>query len=141
MSGASVVTTKSQCRTFMRSAFATTPVSMSSPGVQSECRSYSARNAEVRPMKHAPEVSHGRMCRPSIAIRYSTCCSLVTRLVVFSTSHLTEHRSAPEASTAATASGSPSPRRVSASSRSAIVVVTSASACVSSVAGSGSFIR
>ena len=81
-------------------------------------------------MKHAPEVSQGRMCRPSIAIRYSTCWSRVTRLVVFATSHFTEQRSAPEASTDATAMGvsGPGPRRVSASRRSAIVVVTSASA-------------
>ena len=49
-----------------------------------------SRSASVRARKHAPEVSHGRKWRLSIAIRYSSACSLVTTFVRFPTAHLIE---------------------------------------------------
>ena len=119
MSGTSVVTTKSACRIFSFSACAIRPVSMSSPGVQSEWWSKISRSDSVLPMKHAPEVSHGRKCRESMAIRYSSACSLAAVDCAFSASTFTEHRSASLATTAPTIRSSPGPMCVSASSRSA----------------------
>ena len=137
VSGASVSTTMSRWRIRIRSARAVRPVSMSSPGVHSEWRFMIRMSASVRPRKQAPEVSQGRKCRASIAIRYSSAWNFVTAFVRLATAHLIEQRSAPAASTAATACAMSSPTEVSASSRNVYVVVTAGRQAFTSRAGFG----
>ena len=99
-----------------------------------------SRSASVRARKQAPDVNHGRKCRQSIAIRYSSACSFVTTFVRLRTAHLIEQRSAPAISAAATAAATSSPTMVSESSRNVNLVTTAGSAAAMSAAGFGSVI-